>query len=76
MVDAAMLADYEVQLSRIRGCHTPIRSKKKQSDIKRILFGRGQEDLNDTETLYAVFSELESECISELRRMIRGSPGA
>ena len=46
-------------------------TQKKQSDIERILFGRGQEDLYDTETLYVVFSELEPECTSELRRKTR-----
>ena len=68
---SALLTDYEKCLTRIRGCRAPIGKRGRQSDIDRILFGRGQEDLYDTETLYAVFSELDSEYITELRRAIR-----
>ena len=69
---AALLADYEGCLTRIRGCRAPIRGKQRQSDIERIFYSRGQEDLYDSDTLYAVFSELEPERVTELRRAIRG----
>lgn len=68
---AALLGDYEKCLTRIRGCHAPIRGRRRQSDIERILYGRGQEELYDTDTLYAAFSGLEPERVGELRQAIR-----
>ena len=68
---AALLEDYEACLARIRGCRAPIRTRRKQSDIERILYGRGQEELYDTDTLYAVISELEPERVTELRQALR-----
>ena len=68
---AALLADYEGCLTRIRGCRAPINKRRRQSDIERIFYGRGQEDDYDSETLYAVFSELEPERVTELRQAIR-----
>ena len=54
----ALLKDYEACLSRIRACRAPIKHKAKQNDIERILYSRGQEEEFDSDTLYAVFSEL------------------
>ena len=68
---AALLTDYEKCLTRIRGCRAPIRGRRRQSDIERILYSRGQEELYDSDTLYAVFSELEPELVAELRQAIR-----
>ncbi len=68
---AALLADYEGCLTRIRGCRAPINKRRRQSDIERIFYGRGQEDDYDSEMLYAVFSELEPERVTELRQAIR-----
>ena len=69
---AALLTDYEGCLTRIRGCRAPINKRRRQSDVERILYSRGQEDLYDSDMLYAVFSELEPERVTELRRAIRG----
>ncbi len=66
-----LLTDYEKCLTRIRFCRAPIRTRRRQSDIERILYGRGQEEIYDTETLYAAFSELEGERVSELRQALR-----
>ena len=68
---AALLSDYEACLSRIRACRAPIRTRQKQSDIERILYARGQEDVYDTETLYARFSALSPERAEELRKQLR-----
>ena len=61
----------EACLSRIRACRAPIYIRKKQSDIERILYARGQENHYDTETLYARFSGLEPERTAEIRHEIR-----
>lgn len=68
---AELLTEYEKCLTRIRFCRASIRKRRRQSDIERILYGRGQEELYDTETLYAAFSELEGERISELRQALQ-----
>lgn len=68
---ADVIEDYEKCLARIRGYHAPIRKRRRQSGIERILYGRGQEDIYDTETLYAVFSALEPERAARLRLAIR-----
>lgn len=68
---AVLITDYEKCLTRIRGCRAPIRGRRRQSDIERILYSRGQEELYDSDTLYAVFSELEPERVAELRQAVR-----
>lgn len=67
---SALLRDYEACLSRVRACRAPIRHKAKQSDIDRILYSRGQEELYDSDTLYAVFSELDTQRVADIRREI------
>ena len=66
----ALLKDYEACLSRIRACRAPIKHKAKQNDIERILYSRGQEEIFDSDTLYAVFSELHPKRVSDIRREI------
>ena len=65
-----LIAEYERCLSRIRACRAPIRHRKRQSDIERILYSRGQEQQYDSDMLYARFSALPPEQISFLRREI------
>lgn len=67
---SALLRDYEACLSRIRACRAPIRHKAKQSDIDRILYSRGQEEIYDSDTLYAVFSGLDPQRVADIRREI------
>lgn len=62
-----LINEYEAVLSRIRSCRAPIKNKAKQTDIERILYSRGQEDQYDTDTLYALFSEMDFERIADIR---------
>ena len=67
----ALLGDYEACLSRIRASRVPIRDKQRKSDIDRILYARGQEDIFDSDELYALFQQLEPERITALRQAVR-----
>ena len=58
---SALLSDYEGCLSRIRACRVEPKEKKRKSDIERILFARGQEELWDTDELYAQLGSLPPE---------------
>lgn len=62
-----LLRQYEAVLSRIRACRAPIKNKSRQNDIDRILYSRGQEDVIDSDALYAEFSKLSPERVSILR---------
>ena len=64
---ANLLRQYEAVLSRIRACRAPIKNKSRQNDIDRILYSRGQEDVIDSDALYADFSKLTPERISSIR---------
>ena len=65
-----ILRQYEAVLSRIRACRAPIKNKSRQNDIDRILYSRGQEDLIDSDALYAELSKLTPERISSIRSML------
>lgn len=65
-----LLKDYERCLSRIRACRVPVRHRQKKSDIERILYARGQEDLYDSDELYAFFRQFPPERITALRHSI------
>lgn len=58
---SALLSDYEGCLSRIWVCRVEPKEKKRKSDIERILFARGQEELWDTDELYAQLGSLPPE---------------
>lgn len=62
-----LLQQYEAVLSRIRACRAPIKNKASQNDIDRILYSRGQEDVIDSDALYAEFSKMTHERISSIR---------
>ncbi|MBD5153604.1 MAG: hypothetical protein HDT15_00625 [Oscillibacter sp.] len=68
---SVLLGDYEACLSRIRASRVPIRDKQRKSDIDRILYARGQEDIYDSDELYALFQQLEPERITALRQAVR-----
>ena len=68
---AELMKDYTLCLSRIRKCSIPLVERKREGDIQRILFSRGQEEQYDAGELYAAFSELEEHRVSQLREMIR-----
>ena len=64
-----LLQQYEAVLSRIRACRAPIKNKSRQNDIDRILYsrGHGQEDVIDSDALYAEFSKLSPDRVTLLR---------
>ena len=66
----ALLDDYERCLSRIRACRIPVKDAKRRSDISRILFLRGQEELYDVEELYALFRQLPPQRVTVLRQAL------
>jgi hypothetical protein len=67
----ALAQDYKHCLQRIRASRQPIKERSRQSDIAKILFARCQEDVYDADTLYALFSALSQEQVTELYRAIR-----
>jgi len=67
---SALLWDYVHCLSRIRACRTPAKGQQRKADIDRMLYARGQEELYDSDQLYAFFQQLSSERISTLRKAI------
>lgn len=66
-----LLRDYAACLSRIRACRAPIRAKRRKNDIERILFSRGQEDVWDTDELYAQLEALPQERVAESLEALR-----
>jgi len=68
---SALAQDYKHCLQRIRASRQSIKERARQSDIAKILFARCQEDDYDTDTLYALFSALSQEQVTELYRAIR-----
>ena len=67
----ALAQDYKHCLQRIRASRQPIKERSRQSDIAKILFARCQEDVYDADTLYALFSALSQEQVTELYRAIQ-----
>ena len=67
----ALLQDYEDCLARAQLSHRPIRTRKKEQDISRILYSRGQERDWDVDELYAAFSDLDGERLTQIRRALR-----
>lgn len=67
----ALVADYEGCLRRIRSCRAPVKERKRKTDIERILYRRGQEDVYDPDDLYALFQTVDPEHLTKLRSAIR-----
>ena len=67
---SALLWDYEHCLSRIRACRAPAKGQRRKTDIDRILYARGQEELCDSDELYAFFQQIPPERIAALRKAI------
>ena len=72
---SALLWDYEHCLSRILACRAPAKGQQRKTDIDRILYARGQEEVYDSDELYAFFQQLSSERISTLRRRLWNGSG-
>ena len=68
---SVLMAEYEACLSRIRACRAEPRQKRRKSDIERILYGRGQEDLWDTDELYARLTALPPGRVDEVLEALR-----
>ena len=70
---SALTQDYKHCLRRIRASRQSVKDRSRQGDIERILYSRGQDDLYDTDTLYALFSALSQERVGEIYNAIRGN---
>lgn len=66
-----MVLEYQRCLSRIRASMAPVREQPHRTDVERILYARGQEELVTAEELYAAFSALEPEQAAALLEEIR-----
>lgn len=66
-----IIGEYDACLARIRVSKAKIQDRPKKTDIDRILYSRGQEELYDVDELYAVFSALEAHYVRSLRLAIR-----
>lgn len=66
-----MVLEYQRCLSRIRASMAPVREQPHRTDVERILYARGQEELVTAEELYAAFSALEPEQAAALLKEIR-----
>ncbi|MBR1739049.1 MAG: hypothetical protein IJ737_02055 [Ruminococcus sp.] len=66
-----LIKTYNKVFNRIHSCRQPVKSKAGQSDIRRILYMRGQSDDYDIDELYAAVSEISAERIEKIRTEIR-----
>ena len=66
-----MILEYQRCLGRIRVSIAPVREQPHRTDVERILYARGQEELVTAEELYAAFSALEPEQVTALLEQIR-----
>lgn len=66
-----MILEYQRCLGRIRVSMAPVREQLHRTDVERILYARGQEELVTAEELYAAFSALEPEQVTALLEQIR-----
>ena len=64
------MRDYEHCLSHIRACRAPAKGQQRKTDIDRILHARGQEEVCDSDELYASFQQISPERIAVLRKAI------
>ena len=62
-----LISDYNEALNRIRRSRAPIKNRRRQTDIERILYSRGQELQYNSESLYSAFSSIEADYISVVR---------
>ena len=66
-----IILEYQRCLGRIRVSMAPVREQPHRTDVERILYARGQEELVTAEELYAAFSALEPEQVTALLEQIR-----
>lgn len=66
-----IIREYESCLTRIRISLAPIQEQPHRTDVERILFSRGQEELYSAEELYAAFSALEPDQVTAILVQVR-----
>ncbi len=66
-----MILEHQRCLGRIRVSMAPVREQPHRTDVERILYARGQEELVTAEELYAACSALEPEQVMALLEQIR-----
>ena len=66
-----IIREYESCLTRVRISLAPIREQPHRTDVERILFSRGQEELYSAEELYASFSSLEPDQVTAVLERVR-----
>lgn len=67
----SLLSDYERCLQRICASRSVVSNRNRQRDVDRILFSRGQEEVYDSDELYALFSQLLPERVRKLRQAVQ-----
>ncbi len=65
-----LIADYNEALNRIRRSKAPIKNRRRQTDIERILYSQGQEIQYTSDSLYSAFANIEADYISIIREAI------
>ena len=65
-----LISDYNEALNRIRRSRAPIKTRRRQTDIERILYSRGQELQYSSDSLYSAFADIEADYISVIRENI------
>lgn len=65
-----LILDYTEALNRIRRSRAPIKTRRRQTDIERILYSRGQELQYNSDSLYSAFADIEADYISVIRENI------
>ena len=66
----ALIADYDAAQKRLRYRDYGSEDMKRQKDVKRILFSRGQEDQYTVDELYAAFDFVNPRAIRKARRAL------
>lgn len=66
----SLISDYNEALNRIRRSRAPIKTGRRQTDIERILYCRGQELQYNSESLYSAFADIEADYITIIREAI------
>ena len=66
----ALIDDYDLCMKRIRYCNQPSENKNRPTDVRRILFSRGEDMLYDADEIYAAFTGIAAARITQIRKEI------
>lgn len=64
----SIIEDYEEALKRVCISRIPRKSMVRRSDVERILYARGQENIVTADELYGLLSDLPAETVARFRR--------